>query len=324
MIRVIKPGLQTTVQDEGRFGHYAIGMPPAGAMDNESYAVANLLVGNRRGAAALEVTYMGPELEFQTDTTLAICGADIPPRVNGNLVPTWEAVTVHAGDVLTFDVLKQGVRTYIAVAGGIDVPIVMGSRSTYTLCGVGGYHGRALQPGDVLQQAAEQARTPKLGVAIPAEWRPQFPSVLDVHVVVGLYSYRLLEDSLNEFLNIEWTVTPEANRIGYRYKGVRLNFVPRNQPFGAGSNPSNVVDCGYPIGSIQIPDGVEPIILLNDAVTGGGYATVATVISADLHRVAQTRTNQKARFVAVTVEEALHRRRQKQQRLAEIESFLEA
>lgn len=323
MIEVIKPGLQTTVQDQGRFGHYAIGMPPAGATDNYSYSVANMLVGNSRNAAALEVTYMGPELVFQADATIAICGADIPPRINGDPAPTWEAIPVRAGNRLSFDFLKQGARAYIAVAGGIAVPVVMGSRSTYTLCGVGGYHGRALQPGDLLQLATDQARSPKLGIAIPDELRPEFPSVLDVHVVVGLYSYRLLEESLNDFLNTEWTVTPEANRIGYRYKGVRLNFVPRKQPFGAGSNPSNVVDCGYPIGSIQIPDGVEPIILLNDAVTGGGYATIATVISADIDRVAQTRTNQKARFVAVTLEEALRLRKRKQQRLAEIRNFLE-
>lgn len=322
MIKVIKPGLQTTVQDFGRFGHYAIGMPPSGAMDKYSYTIANFLVGNQDNAAALELTYMGPELEFQVATTIAVCGGVLPPKVNGNPVPMWEAIEVKSGDRLTFDLLREGARTYVAVAGGIDVPAVMGSRSTYTLCGVGGYHGRALQEGDMVALGQDQKSPGKLGVALPDKWKPVFSSVLDVHVVVGLYSYRLIPESLAEFLSVEWTITPEANRIGYRYRGTRLNFVPRDQPFGAGSNPSNVVDCGYPIGSIQVPDGVEPIILLNDAVTGGGYATVATVISPDLDKVAQSRTNQRAHFVAVSLEEALKLRKSRQLKIEEVRNYL--
>jgi len=132
MIKVVQPGLQTTVQDKGRIGHYEVGMPPSGVMDKYSFTVSNLLVGNDENAAVLEITYMGPVLAFEVDTTIAITGGQIPPKINGKEVPMWEAVAVKAGDQLSFDFVKEGARVYLAVAGGIDVPLIMNSRSTYT------------------------------------------------------------------------------------------------------------------------------------------------------------------------------------------------
>jgi biotin-dependent carboxylase-like uncharacterized protein len=307
---VIAPGIQTTVQDRGRIGLYEIGMPPSGAMDKYSFTLANLLVGNEDNAAVLEITYMGPTLEFQQDAVIAITGGEIPPKINGNAVPMWETFAIQKGDVLSFDFVKQGARVYMAVAGGIDVPVIMGSRSTYTLCGIGGFEGRALKEGDILQVGNDQKHSVKAGTRISSESIPAFTKSHEIRVVMGLCSYRLTEESKNQFLSIDWTVTPEANRVGYRFKGERLHFVPREQPFGAGSNPSNVVDLGYPIGSIQVPDGVEPIALLNDAVTGGGYATIATIISVDLNRMAQMKTNEKVRFVGVTLQDALQARKE--------------
>lgn len=314
MIKVIKPGLQTTVQDTGRVGFYEIGMPPSGAMDMYSHQIANMLVGNLETHATLEITYLGPELEFQDNAVIAITGGELPPKVNGTRVPMWESVHVHAGDVLSFDFVQGGARAYLAVSGGIDVPFVLGSRSTYTLCGVGGYKGRALAAGDELQTGPANPFA-QAGVKVPSELIPVFGKFHEIRVVVGLCSYRLTEESKRRFLNSEWVVTPEANRVGYRFKGEKLNFVPREQPFGAGSNPSNVVDLGYPIGSIQVPDGVEPIALLNDAVTGGGYATVATVISTDLSKMAQVKTNERVRFVAIDIDAALVARKELQARL---------
>jgi allophanate hydrolase subunit 2 len=139
---------------------------------------------------------------------------------------------------------------------------------------------------------------------------------------MGLCDYRLTDDSKEAFLTAEWTVTPEADRVGYRYRGAELHFAEREPPFGAGHDPSNVVDVGYPVGSIQVPGGVEPILLLNDAVTGGGYATIATVISADLDRAAQSKTNEHTRFRAVGLEEALEARAQRRRRLDEIRAAL--
>ncbi|MDQ3376629.1 MAG: biotin-dependent carboxyltransferase family protein, partial [Actinomycetota bacterium] len=144
----------------------------------------------------------------------------------------------------------------------------------------------------------------------------------ELRVIIGLASYRLTEESMEEFLNVEWTVTPDADRVGYRYRGGELGFVEREQPAGAGSDPANVVDFGYPIGSIQVPGGVEPIVLMNDAVTGGGYATIGTVISADRDRLAQSKTNDKTRFRSVELEEALEAREDRRKRLAEIKDAL--
>lgn len=315
MIKVISPGLQTTVQDSGRIGHYEVGMPPSGAMDKYSYLASNLLVGNKDHAAVLEITYMGPVLEFQQNVNVAITGGEMPPKINGQPVAMWETLEIKAGDVLSFDFIKQGARVYLAVAGGIDVPLIMESRSTYTLCGIGGYEGRALKAGDELTIGDDQQFVVTPGTRISEELIPVFSKINEIRVVLGLCSYRLTEESKDRFFSIDWTVTPEANRVGYRFKGERLNFVEREQPFGAGSNPSNVVDLGYPIGSIQVPDGVEPIALLNDAVTGGGYATICTIISTDLNKMAQIKTNEKVRFKAVDIHEALEIRKEYQNRI---------
>ncbi|MFP3388248.1 biotin-dependent carboxyltransferase family protein [Brevibacillus sp. SIMBA_040] len=322
MIKVIKAGLQTTVQDRGRIGFYEIGMPPSGAMDQYSYTVANLLVGNAPHAAALEITYLGPELEFGSDTRISLTGGYLPPKINGQAVPMWETLEVKAGDVLSFDFVKSGARVYLAVEGGIDVPVIMNSRSTYTLIGIGGFQGRPLAAGDVVHIADMKEKDVPVGSKISDADIPVFSKSHEIRVIVGLCSYRLTDESKETFLLTEWTVTPEANRIGYRHRGERLQFVEREQPFGAGSNPSNVTDLGYPIGSIQVPDGVEPIVLLHDAVTGGGYATIATVISTDLNRMGQMKTNDKVRFVAVSLEEALQARRETQAKLSRIAASL--
>jgi len=322
MISVIKPGLQTTVQDKGRLGYYEIGMPPSGAMDKYAFTVANLLVGNNPNAAVLEITYLGPVLQFGKRMRISLTGGQIPPRINGQSVPMWTTLEVQEGDELSFDFVQLGARVYLAVEGGIDVPLVMNSRSTYTLIGIGGYEGRALAAGDLLQVADLHEKEVAVGTQIDPQLIPAYSRSHEIRVVMGLCSYRLTKESKETFLTTEWTVTPEANRTGYRHRGERLQFVEREQPFGAGSNPSNVTDLGYPIGSIQVPDGVEPIVLLHDAVTGGGYATIATVISADLDRMAQIKTNEKVRFVPVTLEDALQARRDVQARLRQVASVM--
>jgi len=321
-IRVKSPGLLTTVQDTGRFGEYAIGMPPSGAMDVFSYQVGNYLVGNDDGAAGLEITYFGPELEFTEDAVIAVTGAEMPSKINGEEAPTWETLQVSEGDVLSFDYLKNGARSYLAVAGGIDAPVFMHSRSTYTLIGLGGHEGRALQEGDELQLGEARNGEAQIGKRVEDRHIPTYTKETELRVIIGLASYRLTEESMKEFLNVEWTVTPDADRVGYRYRGGELGFVEREQPAGAGSDPANVVDFGYPIGSIQVPGGVEPIVLMNDAVTGGGYATIGTVISADRDRLAQSKTNDKTRFRSIELQEALEAREDRRKRLAEIRDAL--
>jgi biotin-dependent carboxylase-like uncharacterized protein len=322
-IKVEQPGLLTTVQDTGRFGKYDIGMPPSGAMDVFSYQVGNYLVGNEEGAAGLEITYWGPRLEFTEDAVIAITGAEMPPKINDEAAATWEALKVEAGDVLSFDYLKSGARSYLAVAGGVDVPTFLGSRSTYTLIGLGGYEGRALQEGDELKIGeARDGAEERVGSALDEGQIPTYPTEAELRVIIGLASYRITEEGMEEFLNTEWTVTPDADRVGYRYTGGELEFVEREQPAGAGAEQANVVDFGYPVGSIQVPGGVEPIILMNDAVTGGGYATIGTVISVDRDKLAQTKTNDKTRFRSVDLEEALEARKQRRQQMEEIRQSL--
>jgi biotin-dependent carboxylase-like uncharacterized protein len=321
-IKVQSPGLLTTVQDTGRLGEYAIGMPPSGAMDVFSYQIANYLVGNEEGAAGLEITYFGPRLEFTEDAVVAVTGAKMPPKINGEEVPTWETLAVESGDVLAFDYLQNGARAYLAVAGGIDVPVFMHSRSTYTLIGLGGHEGRALAEGDELALGEAGDRSDRVGMAVVEQQIPRYSKEAELRVIIGLASYRLTEESMEAFLNTTWTVTTDADRVGYRYKGGELGFVEREQPAGAGADQANVVDFGYPVGSIQVPGGVEPIVLMNDAVTGGGYATIGTVISADRDRLAQTKTNDKTRFRSVDLEEALAARELRRKQMAEIKEAL--
>jgi biotin-dependent carboxylase-like uncharacterized protein len=322
-IRVRQPGLLTTVQDTGRFGEYALGMPPSGAMDVFSFQVGNYLVGNEDGAAGLEITYFGPELEFTEDAVIAITGAELPPRINGEEAPTWETLRVEEGDVLSFDYLKNGARAYLAVAGGIDVPVFMHSRSTYTLIGLGGPEGRALQEGDELGVGeAPRHVEGQVGKRVDDDHIPAYSKETELRAILGLASYRITEESMDEFLSIQWTVTPDADRVGYRYRGGELKFVEREQPAGAGADPANVVDFGYPVGSIQVPGGVEPIVLMNDAVTGGGYATIGTVISADRDKLAQTKTNDKTRFRSVDLDEALKARGERREQMAGIRKAL--
>jgi biotin-dependent carboxylase-like uncharacterized protein len=321
-VRVIKGGLLTTVQDEGRTGVYHLGMPPAGAMDKFSYRVANMLVGNPPGAAVLEATYLGPELEVLADTVFAVTGADMPVKLDGEEVEPWTSHAAKAGSVISFEFLRAGARAYLAFAGGIDVPEMMGSRSTYTLVGFGGFEGRGLQTDDEVRLLPDGTGDP--GRSVPQELRPTFGRETELRLVVGLASYRLQPDSLTGFFQTTWQVTPDANRIGYRYRGGELHFVDRTPPHGAGSDPANVTDIGYPVGSIQVPGGVEPIALLADAVTGGGYATIATIISADLDRAGQSKTNDATRFVEVDLDGALQARREAHARLERVREALGA
>ena len=298
-IEVIKPGLATTVQDLGRPSYYNIGIPLSGALDQYALRAANLLVGNEEGAAGLEIALMGPELVFREAAIIAITGAEATPKINGEARPRNESFAVRADDRLTFDYMKSGARAYLAIAGGIDVPVVLGSRSTYALGALGGFSGRKLAAGDKLPVGAARPGV-RPGARLPRDLVPSYPKSLELRVLTGLYFYRLTEEAAKSFFEDTWTVAPEADRIGYRYrKGRPLSFRERKQPFGAGSDPSNIVDAGYPYGSIQVPGGLEPIILHRDAVSGGGYAMIGTVISADMDRIAQMQPNNVARFVEV-------------------------
>ncbi len=322
-IKVIAPGLSTTVQDLGRPGYYHIGIPLSGGMDRFSTHAANMLAGNDEGAAVLEAVFMGPELEFTSDATVAVTGADMPAKVNGVPRESWTTFNVKSGDRLAFDFLKSGARVYIAVAGGIDVPVVLGSRSTYTLGALGGHKGRKLEAGDEL--AVGQGRSVAEGRTVPANLRRGPGASPEVRAVPGLYWHRINEEAQKGFFADTWKVAPEADRIGYRFKGGKpLQFVPREQPFGAGSDPSNIVDACYPYGSIQVPGGTEPIVLHRDAVSGGGYFMVGTVISADMDLIGQMQPHQPMKFAKVDVDQALTARHERASLLQQMRDGLAA
>lgn len=323
-IEVLKPGLSTTVQDLGRPGYYHLGIPISGAMDRAALRAANLLAGNDEGAAALEAVFLGPELRFTADALVAVTGADLPVKLDGQPQPGWTALRVRAGQVLGFDFLHQGARAYVAVAGGIDVPPVLGSRSTYVLGALGGLEGRALQAGDTLpvgvpQQPAVEGRT------VPEALRQPAAAPGTLRVLPGLYWHRLTASAQESFFADTWKVAPEADRIGYRFRGGRpLDFVPRTPPFGAGSDPSNIVDSGYPYGSVQVPGGTEPIVLHRDAVSGGGYFMLGAVISADMDLIGQMQPHMPTRFAMVDMSQALAARAERAARLRQIREALRA
>lgn len=310
-IKVLSPGLSTTVQDLGRPGYYHLGIPLSGGMDRFALRIANLLVGNEEGAAVLEAVFMGPELEFTADALVAVTGAELPPKVDGAVQESWTSFAVKAGQKLSFDFLQKGARAYIAVAGGIDVPIVLGSRSTYTLGALGGHEGRKLQAGDELA-VGTVAKSVAAGRKLAESLRRSPGTPAELRVLPGLYWHRITDEAGQHFFADTWKVAPEADRIGYRFRGGRpLDFVPRKPPFGAGSDPSNIVDACYPYGSIQVPGGTEPIVLHRDAVSGGGYFMVGTVVSADMDLIGQLQPHTPARFVKVDMKGALTARHER-------------
>ena len=320
-LKVITPGLATTVQDLGRPGYYHLGIPISGGMDRFALRVANMLVGNDEGAATLEIVFMGPELEFRKDAIVAVAGAEIAPKVDGAARETWTSFAVKSGQKLSFDFLKAGARAYVAVSGGIDVPVVLGSRSTYPLGALGGLNGRSLQAGDELPLGANGGA--KEGRTVTANDRRLPGKPAELRMLPGLYWHRLKEESGRGFFADTWKVAPEADRIGYRFRSGRpLQFVEREQPFGAGSDPSNIVDACYPYGSVQVPGGTEPIVLHRDAVSGGGYFMIGTVISADMDLIGQLQPHTEARFAEVDMNAALKARHDRAALLDRIRSKL--
>ncbi len=316
-LRIEQSGLLTTVQDRGRPGYYAVGIPQGGAMDQESAQAANKLVGNSAAEAVLECTYTGPSFTVDAPTTIAVAGADVPLLVNGQEQPPWTRIELAEGDAVRFGVLRAGARFYLAVRGGVDVPEVLGSRSTYAIGRLGGLDGRKLEAGDVVPVGEPTGLLPSVE-EIPASHRPALGGPLELRIVWGLYDHLLTDEGRRRLVEEEWKLTPVADRMGLRFEGPGVEWVEREQPFGAGSDPSNIVDAGYAVGSIQIPGGTQPIVLHRDAVSGGGYAMVGTVISADMDLLARATPGTATRFRAVSLEEALEARRERAERLEQI------
>ena len=294
-IEVLETLLPTTVQDIGRYGYQRYGVPVSGAMDVFSLRAGNMLVGNEESAAGLEITGTGLKLQFLTGTLIAVTGADLAPTLDGQLLARWQAVRVREGSVLSFEEANDGLRSYLCVEGGIDAPVVLGSRSTYVKSSLGGLEGRCLNPGDVVASlpVATGSRTPN-GSAPDQALVPSYGNEHEIRVVLGPQHKTFTTEGLFTFLNLAYTVTVQADRTGCRLDGpvVEHKEIP------------NIISDGSPLGAVQVPADGRPIILLADRGTTGGYPKIATVISADVDRVAQAAFGDIIFFKAVTVEEA--------------------
>ena len=311
MLEIVKPGLETSVQDfPGRIGYWEQGFPFSGPMDFWSFQLANLLVGNAPGAAALECQFNGPSMRFERAAVVAVTGADMAPQLDGAAAPMWESFAVEAGQTLTLGFARLGARAYFAVAGGIDTPPVLGSRATFHQAGIGGMEGHALKSGQIVpvadngggaagRRVAEDRRPPISGAR---EW--------EIEVIAGPNDDWIDAAGHERFLSSDWTLQARSNRTGFRLTGPDWTFAPRatDKRPEHGEHPSNILDHGYPVGTVNLC-GQTPIILVNDAPSTGGFINPYTVPSATFWKLAQSKPNDIYRFKSITLDAAQGMRR---------------
>jgi 5-oxoprolinase (ATP-hydrolysing) subunit C len=309
VIEVITAGLETTIQDyPGRVGYWNIGIPPSGPLDDRSFRVANLLVGNHVGAAGLEIQLVGPTLRFDHDASIALTGAEVRPKLDGDPTPMWQTVAVRAGQVLKIGTARTGLRAYLCVNGGIATEPVLGSRSTFVRAGIGGIEGGALVAGQHLPIGPPTSVSPH---AVSRDLVPDFSGTVKLEVLAGPHDDWLDEDGRNALLNGEWTVQAQSDRTGYRLAGPQLSFSPKayDKTPDNGVDPSNVINTGYPIGGVNICGGT-PIILPVDGPSEGGFINPFTVASGALWKLGQARPGSSLRFALVSLREALQLRQE--------------
>jgi antagonist of KipI len=299
-LRVEAAGLLTTVQDLGRLNAVAAGVPPGGAMDRFAHSAANLLVGNEPGAATLECTLTGPRLVAERSCLVAITGADLDPRVNGEPTAMWTGIFLSAGDHLAFGIRRRGARAYIAVAGGVAADRWLGSQSTNLMAARGGMHGRALMAGDVVSVGAGPSTPAVSGRQLPRHLRPDYDDH-SLHAIAGPHIDRLGPLGRHTLFTSAFKVSHQADRMGYRLEGPDLD-----------SSGDELLSFGLTAGVVQLPAGGRPILLMADHQTAGGYPVIATVAGAWLPVAAQLAPGDELHFVVVSVEAALRMRRARQ------------
>jgi biotin-dependent carboxylase-like uncharacterized protein len=304
MIEVLAGGLQTIVVDwPGRLGHWDLAIPPGGPMDSLAFRLANHLVGNEADAAGLEVQYLGPELRFGEARTVAITGATVAATLNGEPAPLWQSFRAARNDVLRVGSCLDAARTYLAVAGGIDVEPWLGSRSTFLKGRVGGFHGRAIAPSDQLPLG--ESHEPTVDCRVREDRIPRYSRERVIEVVRGPHDDWLEEEGIVRFLDSEWEVLSASDRTGYRLKGPEFVFshkayhkAPEN-----GDHPSNIIDFGYSVGSVNL-SGQTPIVLPVDGPSLGGFICPFTVCWPALWKLGQARPGDRVTMRLVTLDEA--------------------
>jgi len=305
MVEVIKKGLETSIQDyPGRIGSLNQGFPPSGPMDSWSFRLANVLVENKEDTAALECQFMGPSLKFNNNRIIAITGADMSPKLDGNPIPLWESIAVKTDQVLEMEFATIGARSYIAFSGGIISEPWLSSRSTFHKAGVGGMEGKAIQEGQVIPLGKSKSvagrKIKKSSMPIMStdkKWA--------IEVVRGPNDDWIDEKGHKMFLNSEWKLQAKSDRTGYRLDGPEWSFTEKATHKGLehGSNPSNIIDQGYPVGAINLA-GQTPIILVNDGPSMGGFIVPYTVPSASFWKLGQAKPGDRFNFIEVSIEDA--------------------
>ena len=304
---IVRPGLISTIQDEGRFGYQASGFGPGGAMDRVSMKLANILVGNEPGEAVLEMMMLGIAAEFTSNMIIAITGANMSPKINGKPVENGKALKVFAGDMLEMGGTTGGMCGYIAVAGGFMIEPVMGSRSTGMRFSVGGFEGRKLRMGDELEFREQVTYLPNMAARVLP--KPQsFSKDIVLRAIPGPQDYMFSKNELNQFFTQKFKTTNAMDRMGIRLEGRAITP----------ENGCDIISDGTALGAIQVPTGGQPIILMADRQTTGGYAKIATVITADISKAGQLTPGATVRFERVGVEAAQQAIRKQEEELAEM------
>ncbi|MGI6574278.1 MAG: biotin-dependent carboxyltransferase family protein [bacterium] len=314
VFEVLAPGIFTTVQDRGRYGYRAYGIPVAGAMDQYAFRVANLLVGNSQDAAALEITLPGLQLKVLAQTVVAITGANLGGVLNGKELPCWQAVSVKAGDEIRFTKLHSGCRSYLAVAGGIDVPLVLGSRSTYVRGRLGGLNGRRIQAGDCLfAPEPTQKNWARVDRQVPLAYIPSYERSITLRVLMGPQADYFASAGQETFLTGEYVVSQDTDRMGARLIGTKIEHADK----------ADIVSDGVPHGAIQVPGNGQPIIMLADSQTVGGYPKIATVVSADWYKLGQVIPGDKISFTTISYQAAIELLQAQEQQLTDLSYYLD-
>ena len=311
---VLSPGILSTVQDLGRFGCARFGVAASGALDGFAMQVGNLLVGNDENAAVVETTLMGLRLRVLRDTLIAVAGGDLQPRRAGAPMPMWRSFPVGGGETIAFGGPGRGLRSYLAVAGGIHVPAVMGSRSTNLASGFGGFDGRPLRKGDIL--CAGPAGDPvRLAERVfPPEALPVYASPWRLRIVWGPQDDHFSAEGRHAFVTATFSVSPVSDRTGIRLNGPVIGRKPGLE--------ESIISEGILSGAVQVPGDGQPIIILGETASGG-YRKIATVISADLHLLGQITPGDEVRFEAVSMETAVQALRELQNRMDRFKRGLE-
>lgn len=292
-IKIMSGGFMTTIQDMGRFGYQETGMSVSGVMDTRSTALANILVGNEESEAVLEITMMGPMIEFTESIIVALTGGDLGAKLDGSPMPRYQAVTVKAGQTLSFGAMAGGTRAYLAFAGGLDVPIVMGSKSTNLKSAIGGLDGRKLGAGDEIEFTDPKTWIPNLNqrqLEPPSYQEKEYT----LRVLMGPQDDCFTEAGIQTFLQNPYTITNEYDRMGCRLEGALIEH----------KNGGDIITDGISFGAVQVPSHGNPIVMMADHQTTGGYTKIANVISVDLPVLAQCMPGYRIRFEAVDIETA--------------------